>query len=90
MKSTLTSNINKILLEKNPIFLWVVWRELLELFCMSKEEWAHSASDFASHVEKILWTIMVQKGSPPYEEPKNEKEILKGYFKFKVQFTDVT
>lgn len=55
---------------------------------MSREEWAHSASDFASRVEKSV--IMVQKGSPPYEEPKNEKEILKGCFKFKVQFPDIT
>lgn len=54
----------------------------------SREEWAHSAFDFASPVEKSA--IMVQKGSPPYEEPKNEKEIIKSYFKCKVQFTDVT
>lgn len=63
-------------------------KEDIRIVLYSREEWAHSASDFASCVEKS--EIMVQKGSPPYEEPKNEKEILKVHFKFKVQFSDVT
>lgn len=63
-------------------------KEAIRIVLYSREEWTHSASDFAPCVEKS--EIMVQKGSPLYEEPKNEKEILKEHFKLKVQFPDVT
>lgn len=58
---------------------------------MPREEWAHSASDFASRVGKSA--IMVQKGCPPYDGhllPKKEKEILEGHFKCIVQIPEVT
>lgn len=64
--------------KKKIIFLWDGSRELLDLFYMSREEQAHSASNFASRVEESV--IMVQKGSPPHEKPKHEKEILKEDF----------